>query len=388
MRQRLELYFCMVLACFTRAWAQQMQMELARHHLRCQMVQQVCERPSYGIYQSGDCDGYVILANNAEGHGKLLAYVPHGQWNWDAQPPWVQHWLQRLDEYDTLNFCVDSVKPTRPSVFPLLTAHWHQKSPYNRLCPIIEDGNVKTVAGCVAIAASQVVYYWRDYLPEATLKDTPTYPYGIAPVTLSIPKGSPNNWDLILDKYDKMSPEESCNAVAQLVYVVGTTACLHYGSSTGGSTNNAATAIYLQFRLTSKTASRDQCTQEEWEALVYNDLAAGHPIIYSGTEPENSSGHAVVLDGYDGETDLYHFNFGWGGDGDGYYTIDSLGMAGYSEGQDCVYDIHPESFDGIEDQECALLSSASPVFDLMGRRRAGLVPGLNIVDCRKVFCKP
>ena len=118
----------------------------------------------------------------------------------------------------------------RPSIKTLLTCHWHQNSPYNDLAPVITDGNVKTVAGCVAIAAAQIAYYWRKDNPEYTLKDTPVYPYGAAPVTMSIPKGSPNNWKLIKDVYDKDDSPESKYAVAQLCYVLGTTSYLNYAT--------------------------------------------------------------------------------------------------------------------------------------------------------------
>jgi hypothetical protein len=42
---------------------------------------------------------------------------------------------------------------------------------------------------------------------------------------------------------------------------------------------------------------------------------------------------------------LYHFNFGWGGSGDGYYPIDDteLSMGGYYKNQSVVYNILPKN---------------------------------------------
>ncbi len=229
----------------------------------------------------------------------------------------------------------------RSSIAPLLATHWHQQSPYNDMSPVIEDGNIKTVAGCVAIAASQIVFYWHRDNPEATSYDTPTYDYGKAPVTYSVPAGTPYNWNLIRNVYTNNEPQEERDAVALLVYVVGTSAWLNYGSSTGGQINDVINPFSSQFRLSGYYARKANYTQAEWEELIYNELAQGRPVLYSGSK--NGSGHAVVIDGYDAQQQLFHFNFGYGGSGDGYYTVnDVTGMDGYCDGQSCVYGIAPQ----------------------------------------------
>ena len=256
-------------------------------------------------------------------------------------PDALKDWLKGIETF-RLNATV-SLQSDRIDVAPLLTSHWHQTSPYNDLAPVIEDGNVKTVAGCVAIAAAQVVYYWRKDNPEALLKDTPVYPYGKAPVTYSIPKGTPNNWELIQDSYDNTSTEESRAAVAQLVYAVGTGSYLDYGSSTGGQISQAKTAVYSQYRLLGTNAVKSEYTQEEWEQLLYSELLAKRPMTYSGNAG-GSDGHAFVIDGYDAVNNLFHINFGWGGSGDGYYTVDDVsGAGGYCGGQACVYNMRPKN---------------------------------------------
>lgn len=385
----------LLVVCSLPTWCQQSELVVAKRALNNQRVEKIHERASFVVYQSKDEGGYVILSKGISGKSKLLAYVPQGRWSLETQPPMVQEWLKNLENRGTNAFMSDTTEMpnTTPqpivhelSVPPLLTSHWHQKSPYNDLCPIIKDGNIKTVAGCVAIAAAQIVYYWRDYLPEALLKDTPTYPYGLAPVEVSIPKGTPNNWDLILDEYNKTSPQASRDAVAQLVYAIGTTSYLDYGSSTGGSTEYAATAIYLQFRLVSESEHKSAHSQESWDSLLYANLISGSPILYSGHEPENSSGHAVVVDGYDAELGLYHFNFGWGGSGDGYYTVDdSTGMDGYCDQMFCVCNIHPESLDYIDDTFILPQTGSKDIYDIFGRRHNQLIPGINIIGGKKVF---
>lgn len=313
--------------------------DVARRSVGAKKCVVVKKTEAYSIYQNAEGEGFSIVAHDNNGNVRLLGYSTSSSWKEDEMPEALKDWLKGIETF-RLNTTVSS-QSDKTDVEPLLTSHWHQTSPYNDLAPVIEDGNIKTVAGCVAIAAAQVVYYWRKDNPEALLKDTPVYPYGKAPVTYSIPKGTANNWELIRDSYDNTSTEESRAAVAQLVYAVGTGSYLDYGSSTGGQIAQAKSAIYSQYRLLGENAIKAECSQEEWEELIYSELLAKRPIMYSGNT--GSDGHAFVIDGYDAANNLFHINFGWGGSGDGYYTIDDVsGLGGYCMGQACAYNIHPK----------------------------------------------
>lgn len=301
----------------------------------------------YSIIISSCKKGFVIVSNNKK--PQVLGYSRESDFNEEEVPPIVKEWLDKLDdeiirESPAKSPCAIAEEKIerRTSVLPLITTHWHQSSPYNNYAPVIVDGNVKTAAGCVAIAAAQVTYYWWRDNPQATLKDTPIYPYGGAPVTYSIPKGTPNEWELIKTKYNTDESFESRDAVARLCYVIGTTSYLNYASSTGGQISDAAKAMSSQYGLVSDFLYHNNCTQEKWDSLMYEEVSKGRPVICSGT---GSSGHAFILDGYDKETNLYHINFGWGGKGDGYYPIDDseYSMGGYRSNQSVVYNIHPKN---------------------------------------------
>ena len=52
-----------------------------------------------------------------------------------------------------------------------------------------------------------------------------------------------------------------------------------------------------------------------------------------------------MVDGYRASDNLFHFNFGWGGQGDGYYTVDDLtGMNGFNGQQGMTHAIHPRTY--------------------------------------------
>lgn len=303
------------------------------------------ETMTYTVFVPVSGRGYVIMSKN-DSHD-IIGYSIESFWDEESFPVVLQEWLRTCGENKVkrqaslYGYLQDGVVE-RHSVYPLLTTHWHQTSPYNDYAPVIEDGNIKTVAGCVAIAAAQITYYWWRDNPDATQKNTPIYPYGDAPVIYSIPKGTPNEWELIKDDYNEKDSPESRAAAARLCYVLGTTSYLHYGSSTGGQINDAANAMYAQYNLSSEYVSKNMYDQQGWDELLFNELAHSRPVMCSG---QGSGGHAFVLDGYDNETGLYHFNFGWGGSGDGYYPIDDseYSMGGYRYSQSVVYNIHPKS---------------------------------------------
>lgn len=300
--------------------------------------------PAYFLFQAADSTGFVIVSRWKENPQRILGFSEKGQWPAQGMPPQLRQWTDGLKELRPQERVARKRRTQtdgRHDIAPLLTSHWHQDTPFNDLCPVITDGNVRSAAGCVAIAAAQIAYYWRRDNPPALLHDTPVYPYGLAPVTMSIPKGTPNRWELLQDTYDSTSTTSAREAAAQLSYVVGTTSYLNYASSTGGHINDAATALRTQFGLSSQRASKSVYAQEDWETLLYENLKKGYPVLYAGSSPQQG-GHAMVIDGYDSKNKLFHFNFGWGGSGDGYYTVDELlGVGGYGQGQACVHDIIP-----------------------------------------------
>lgn len=62
--------------------------------------------------------------------------------------------------------------------------------------------------------------------------------------------------------------------------------------------------------------------------LVYNEVDAGRPILYTGVSGYDG-GHAFVLDGYN-NTGKVHINWGWDGSDNGMYDIATLAVESYS----------------------------------------------------------
>ena len=95
-------------------------------------------------------------------------------------------------------------------------------------------------------------------------------------------------------------------------------------------------------------AYRDNFTPTEWEAVIRHELDQGRPLLYSGGSP--SGRHLFICDGYD-EAGLFHINWGWNGDDDGYFDLTSLDPygepgAGFASEQEIVYGIKPAGAPG------------------------------------------
>lgn len=120
-------------------------------------------------------------------------------------------------------------------------------------------------------------------------------------------------------------------AVATLTYHIGVAIEMDYGVSGSGaytfeygqnlpSAENAL-KTYFKYKNTLHGEFKQYYTDAQWLDMLRADLDLSHPVIYSGSD--TSGGHCFVCDGYN-NNNQFHFNWGWGGYCDGYYTIGSL----------------------------------------------------------------
>ncbi len=306
------------------------------------------DQPVY-IFSRGAGEGFVIVSGD-NSLPLVLGVADSGDWVEEEMPPLLLQWVKMYEHY------VDSVqanggapaRAARASVYPknipvLLTSHWHQSSPYNNRCPQRADGGGRAVTGCVATAAAQIAYYWRNEGVNSETRSNTKYGYWSpdAPVTANdvIPKGTKFMWELMRDNGGSTSAER--DAVAVLCAVMGFDAELAYGASTGGHIWNEIDVFKNQIGLNGGThVWKSDVGQTAFETLCAHDLAMKHPILYAGYNEDWSSGHAIVMDGYRTSDNSFHFNFGWGGSGDGYYQLIDGSVGGFGYGESVVYNIY------------------------------------------------
>ena len=226
------------------------------------------------------------------------------------------------------------------TVEPLITAKWHQGCLYNSLCPTIENtpcGHAEV--GCVAVAMGQVMHYWK--FPKT---GADSHSYFNAGLTLSADFGNTEyDWDHIPDSLTETSSDAEIEAVATLLYHCGVSVEMSYSNNgSGASSNDIPYALTSYFKY-SKDLHREKKDDDNavWLARLKDCLDLLRPIIYIGY---NTSGHAFICDGYD-DNDLLHFNWGWGGSGDGYFALGNLNPIGhnYNNSNAAIFDIMPNN---------------------------------------------
>ena len=310
----------------------------------------VNENAPYYVVSRGDNKGYVLVSGD-DCQPSVLGFTDEGDFDENNLSPAYRDMLECIStvvelgrEANMPTYARRRANANRVTINPLMKSHWNQGAPWNILCPICPDNNEHAVVGCVATAASQVVYYFRKDLPQYLMATTPTYRGGEeqCDVTVSYPKGTPIEYDLMFDSYNNNEPYELKVPVATLCFTLGAAARLGYWHSTGGYISEANKAMKTYFGLGGTSLGRNDMEIENWESVIYKSLIAEKPLLYSGFTTDGKSGHAINIDGYNARNGLWHFNFGWGGGGDGWYTLDLQdGVNGFCIWQEIVYDITP-----------------------------------------------
>lgn len=224
------------------------------------------------------------------------------------------------------------------TVDPLLTCTWNQDYPYNMLCPEDEDGPGGHVyAGCVATAMSMIMYYYK-YPLQGTGSHSYYMPgYG----TISANFGETTYaWDAMMGVSG--SSNDTRRAIAEIQFHCGVSVNMNYDADGSGAYSfNVPDAIIYNFGYSPNATYLQKdggFSWSTWYQEIRTQLDAEHPLYYSGSSPDG--GHAFVCDGYD-DADMFHFNFGWGGYDNGFFTLQGATALDYSSGQALVKNFYP-----------------------------------------------
>ncbi len=250
------------------------------------------------------------------------------------------------------DFIESSIKSSN-GISPLLTCKWHQTGNFNQFCPEEPAGyNGHVPVGCVATAMSQVMYYYRfPPVGSGMVSYTPPYGNGKYGVQMVDFGNSVYAWNEMNDLCPDPNP-----AIAKLCYHAGVALHMDYTPvGSGADTEDVPFALSHYFNYSDSAVyyyRLDFETYNEWKDLLVNSLEKKLPVIYRSSN--GLSGHAYVCDGYQDSTH-FHFNWGWGGNCDGYYFIDELipGGINLSWAQGAVFNIFPDTVEFIYPEYCS-----------------------------------
>ena len=237
------------------------------------------------------------------------------------------------------------------TVDPLLTAMWGQGCYYNAMCPENANGQCGHVlTGCAATAMGMIMHYW-GYPSQGSGTNTYTPP--------GYPEQSVNfgettyDWANMPDQLTETSTQEETDAVSTLLWHCGVAINTRYGPLNSTAFADLIPTVLVDcFNYSDEVFFPTDLVYDEnlslWLTLIKNDLYLGRPILYLGANPND--GHAWVCDGIDAQ-DLLHFNWGWNGQNNGYYSL--YAGIGYAM-QNAIFGIFPDAGQDITTQATVL----------------------------------
>ena len=289
------------------------------------------------VFNVGDDNGFVI-AGGDEAALEILGYCDHGSFDYDTANPAFKWWL---DQYTEQIAHADApseealaaaaayrakAAQTRVTIGPLIKTKWDQHEPYNNEIPIYDDSGEPYLTGCVATAMAQVMKYWKY-----PTHGTGSYSYTPTTYKFSADFGNTTyDWGNMRDTYlyneesgGPLFTEAEAKAVGTLMYHAGVSVHMGYGIEESGAYHDSiGTALikYFGYDKSIQYEERQYYSNDEWGDIIYSELDNSRPILYYGGR------HMFVCDGYDNEKDLFSFNWGWGGEDDGYFSLSASGF--------------------------------------------------------------
>lgn len=349
----------------------------------------------YYVFNIGTNEGFVIVSGD-DRTPAVLGYSDKGSFDMDRLPSNVAAWLEGYADQIRYLRKKASAEPTapvsvrsdaplmtmtrapwavkkepRPAISPMITSKWDQFSPFNDLCPVVDGQHC--VTGCIATALAQIMYYHK--WPQAATTEIPGYTVKGKSVSYPGLPATTFNWAAMTDNPASGTP--AGDAVAKLMQYCAFGCQADFGINNTSIYNNEpenALKNYFHYGAGVKYVERQTYSNENWESLIYTELEANRPVLYTGqsyvAELDGNVGHAFVVHGYDGNG-YYAVNWGWGQsvDQDGYYLLDAMdpadlgiggGAGGYNSGQTAIIGISKDDVETyqVTDEQVVLTTTA------------------------------
>ena len=346
--------------------------------------------------------GFVIVAGDDRVY-PVLAFSETGTFQVDGMPDNVRWWMERMKAYVRSVQAPEeraaeawSPKTRATAALPesgvtnkveRLTPTWDQgnndgnyfgKNVFNAKCP--KKGSTLCVTGCVAVALGEILT-WESgqadiempaaahgtvtaYSPRSSGDVVPSFPYVL---------GTPYDWAGLRSLTGIPAIRSAVNAgntalldnLAQLLADLGAIVQASYNTNEGGGTSahvNLPELIeHLDINKRAHIESQSDYTDRQWVAMLKAEIDK-RPILISGQSvaaigyysdgTPAYAGHQFVFDGYGtyGDETVFHVNFGWGGNYNGYYrhtcldsAVELNGRRDYSRDLEGVFDFYPDA---------------------------------------------
>lgn len=304
------------------------------------------------VYQ----DGNVSIVQNSGGWQILIGktVVGHGDGTLDVNnlPPAFQDMLQfyatQKEPAAKKNRGLSKAVPDNHIYGPLLTTTWNQREPYNLLCPKItiqEQGSgitkeLLTLTGCSTTSSAQILNYYGycnpfsvnsnddpDNFKRTVNEQNMVEPYissqYVSGVTLE-ENGEVSykvNFPEYTPDFSKMDYDNNELAMLNVGVAFAQKAMLGTGG-TGTPLDYQSAAFNKYFGYNAELTSFGPTNNGNLSAkdnVIATNIKQARPMLMCGNKADGG-GHSYIIDGYNPENGEWHFNYGWGGSSDGWFS--------------------------------------------------------------------
>ena len=293
----------------------------AAKNLKTRATATTTQQPYY-VFNDDTGKGFVVVAGDDK-MGEVLAYSheasidmanlnPEARYLFDS----YRQVYEKLGKNKGLTTRAKTATKATDDVQPMLKSKWGQDYPYSK--------QTQYVTGCVATAVAQVMYYHRW---PAQGKGQESYKVTFDNTVRSADfTKSHYDWDNMLPDYNRRNvTTKQEDAVALLMNDVGIATNMQYTDRVSGTQSYMAErALRNHFDYDAALVTRANEGDDNFIEIVKKELRNGFPLYISG-DSKTGGGHAWVCDGFDKE-DMFHMNFGWNGQADGYYSLATLSV--------------------------------------------------------------
>lgn len=315
-----------------------------------------------------DPDGFCIVAATKKTE-TILAYSDQGKFELNNLPDGLAEWMaEKIEIIQDVRgeASIESVRiPKTPSegsgmqplagretgdkccvdtYGPLLKTEWGQDFPFSMMCPDNNcyAGDEYCKAGCVAVAAAQIVRYYQPFM----VYNFNPYYWNDMPNTAFTNKTK-----------EYIKKDKGFTSMARLIHDIGVAVDMDYGcESSRAETEKIPGVLSNKFGFFYGGNYQELSNSKATPKLI-NNIKHKQPVIMAGYRTKKlcglvyENGHAWVCDGYKkvtyikdnsvtGSWEYFHMNWGWGGKDNGWFSLDLKlyqSDGGYDEDKGYIY---------------------------------------------------
>jgi hypothetical protein len=333
----------------------------------------------YYVFSINSREGFIIISADLN-TTPVICYVPEGSYSIfrDLRTPGLYDCLESFAyqiDYslnhkvlnvrcrDQWNAYTSGLPGDTESLILKMNSRWNQTAYYNLYSPQTGvDGHPgsgsiyggRTPAGCVATAMGQIMYYYQwppkvqglhSYYdpqnPNENSKCSVADPaYGV--IKFAEPQ-SEFKYELMADIAN--SPNIH---ISRLLFNCGVSVNMDFAfCQSWTNTHNVPQALkdHFDYHSDVKYIVRSDFSHYDWLNIIREQIRQERPVQYRGKVLSGGAGHSWLCYGFKavaGELQLL-FNFGWGGTGDGFFSLPEMTDKGYSFENGAVINIFPVS---------------------------------------------